>query len=357
MIRQILAGHMAGTMLAALLLAPLPASAQVAPTLGQAADFGVLAGSAITNTGPSVVFGDVGISPDTAVSGFPPGIHSGTLHVADANALGAQNDLVTAYDVAAGQPFDTDLSGQDLGGMTLAPGVHRFASSAQLTGTLTLDAQGNPAAVFIIQIGSTLTTASNSVVQVINGGSGCNVFWQVGSSATLGTTTSFVGNILALTSITLNTGANVAGRLLARNGAVTLDSNTVSVCGGAGISCPTLALTPATLAASTLGAAYSQPLTATGGVAPYLYVVTAGELPAGLSLSSTGLLGGTPNDTGSFAFTVQATDANGCSVVRGYSLQVGGNVPTVIPTLSTLGLLLLAGMFGLVACFGMRRAG
>ena len=126
------------------------------------------------------------------------------------------------------------MTGQDLGGLTLTPGVYCFSSSAQLTGTLTLDAQGNPNAVFIFKIGSTLTTASNSSVVVINTGGNssiaCNVFWQVGSSATLGTGTSFAGNILALTSITLNTGANVSGRVLARNGAVTLDTNNVTVC-------------------------------------------------------------------------------------------------------------------------------
>ncbi|HLZ71439.1 MAG TPA: ice-binding family protein [Dehalococcoidia bacterium] len=202
-----------------------------APSLGTAQSFAVLAGSAVTNTGPTVVIGNLGVSPGTAVSGFPPGmVTGGTIHAADAVALQAQNDVTTAYNVLAGEPCDVDLTGQDLGSRTLTPGVYCFSSSAQLTGALVLNALGNPNAVFVFKIGSTLTTASNSSVAVINASApqGCNVFWQVGSSATLGTGTTFVGNILALTSIALVTGTNVSGRALARNGAVTMDTNHVS---------------------------------------------------------------------------------------------------------------------------------
>ena len=215
---------------AALLCSAAPSLAQT--SLGTAASFGVLAGSTVTNTGASVVAGNVGVSPGTAVIGFPPGIVTppATIHSADAVAAQAQVDLTTAYNAIAGTPTLVDLTGQDLGGLTLVPGVFGFTSSAQLTGTLTLDALGNPNAVFIFKIGSTLTTATGSSVLVINGGSSCNVFWQVGSSATLGTTTTFAGNTLALTSITLNTGASVSGRALARNGAVTLAGNSVTAC-------------------------------------------------------------------------------------------------------------------------------
>ena len=345
---------------AALLLASAPIAAQVAPTLGQAGDFAVLGGSAITNTGPSIVFGDVGLSPGTAVSGFPPGVYNGTLHVADASALGGQNDLVTAYDLAAGQPFDVDLSGQDLGGMTLTPGVYRFSSSAQLTGTLTLDAQGDPAAVFIFQVGSTLTTASNAQVTVVNGAAGCNVFWQIGSSATLGTTASFIGHILALTSITLNTGANVAGSLLARNGAVTLDSNLVTPCGGAGAVCTALSVSPTSLPAPMAGQPYAQQLTASGGTAPYVFAVSAGALPAGLSLSPGGLLSGTPAGSGSFAFTVTVSDAGGCTGSQDYSLALSSGPPPIraqiIPALPPSGLLLIAGLVAALAWFSLRRS-
>jgi Ice-binding-like/PEP-CTERM motif len=199
-------------------------------SLGTAGTFGVLAGSTVTNTGSSVINGNVGVSPGSAVTGFPPGIVNapGTIHKGDAVAQMAQSALTKAYNVAAGLTRTGTLTGQDLGGLTLTPGVYFFANSAQLTGTLTLNTQGNPNAKFVFQIGSTLTTASNSSVVFSNSLTDSNVFWQVGSSATLGTKTSFEGNILALTSITLNTGASIGcGSALARNGAVTLDDNVI----------------------------------------------------------------------------------------------------------------------------------
>jgi uncharacterized membrane protein YgcG len=215
---------------AALVTTPAAFAASVQPTvgLGTATPFAVLAGSTVTNTGPSVISGDLGVSPGSAVTGFPPGqVVNGTIHAADAVAAQAQSDLTTAYNDTAGRtPADAVTS--DLGGQTLAPGVYKAASSMSLTGTVTLDAGGNPNAVFIFQAGSTLITASSSTVSLINGGSPCNVFWQVGSSATLGTNTTFVGSILALTSATVRTGSTVAGRVLARNGAVTLDDNTIT---------------------------------------------------------------------------------------------------------------------------------
>jgi hypothetical protein len=163
------------------------------------------------------------------VTGFPPGTVVGAQHKADAVALKAKTDLVTGYNDAAGQTPFVDKTGQDLGGQTLTPGIYRFSSSAQLTGTLTLNGQGSSNAVFIFQIGSTLTTASASKVVLINGASPCSVWWQIGSSATLGTGTQFQGSLLALTSITLTTGANILpGRALARNGAVTLDTNRIT---------------------------------------------------------------------------------------------------------------------------------
>jgi hypothetical protein len=200
------------------------------PTLGTASQFAVLAGSTATSTGSTVVDGDLGVSPGASITGFPPGIVNGTQYSGGAVPALAQTDLTTAYNDLAGRPCDVDYSGTDLGGLTLTPGVYCFTSSAQLTGDLTLDAENDPLAVFIFQTGETLTTASNSSVSVINGGSDCYVYWQVGSSATLGTGTEFVGNILALTSITANTNANVSGRLLARNAAVTMDDNNIVRC-------------------------------------------------------------------------------------------------------------------------------
>ena len=199
-------------------------------SLGTAQSFAVLAGSTVTNTGTSVITGDLGVSPGSAVTGFPPGVVAGgTIHAADGTALQAQDDLTTQWNAVSRWRCTEDLTGQDLGGKILIPGVYCFSTSAQLTGALQLDAQGNAAAVFIFKTGSSLTTASASSVSLINGGNPCGVTWQVGSSATLGTGTSFIGNLMALTSITLNTGADIAGgRALARNGAVTLDTNNVS---------------------------------------------------------------------------------------------------------------------------------
>ena len=211
-----------------------PASAQTAPSLGAAQGFAVLGGSTVTNTGPTVVTNDLGLQPGTSVTGFPPGrVVSGTIHIADDAALQAQNSVTLAYDNLGTQACQQDLSGQDLGGKTLTPGIYCFSTSAQLTGILQLNGLGNPNAVFIFKMGSTLTTASNASVVLQNSASACNVFWRVGSSATLGTSTSFAGNILALASITANTSANLSGRALARNGAVTLDSNAINaaVCG------------------------------------------------------------------------------------------------------------------------------
>jgi Ice-binding-like/IPTL-CTERM motif len=232
-----------GLAFAAFLCGTSPVLAQ---SLGSAASFAVLAGSTVTNTGATVVTGDLGVSPGSAVTGFPPGlVIGGTIHAADAVALQAQNDVTTTYNFLAGQPCNTDLTGQDLGGLTLTPGVYCFSSSAQLTGTLTLNGPG----IYIFKIGTSLTTASGSAVALTNGASACNVWWQAGSSATLGTAASLPGNLLALTSITLNTGASISGRALARNGAVTLDGNAVASCAASpgAVQIPTLSTVGLTL--------------------------------------------------------------------------------------------------------------
>jgi hypothetical protein len=238
------------TLLAGSMLAGTTVRAAHAPVgLGTADSFSVLAGSTVTNTGPSEVNGDLGVSPGAAVVGFPPGIVNGTVHAADADAAQAQADLTIAYDDAAGRTPTQGLTGTDLGGLTLTDGTYFFSTSAQLTGTVTFDAQGDPNAVFIVQIGSTLTTASASSVSVVNGADACNVYWQVGSSATLGTDTAFRGNILALASITLNTGATIEdGRALARNGAVTMDTNVITgdTCASTPAPAPTATPEPST---------------------------------------------------------------------------------------------------------------
>jgi hypothetical protein len=214
-----------------------PSHAQLAPNLGTAADFAVLGGQTVTNTGSSVLNGNLGVSPGSAITGFPPGILTppGVTHAADAVALGAQTDLTTAYLDLLSRPITKNLTGLDLGGQTLTQGVYKFDTAAQLTGSLTLDAQGNNKAVFIFQIGSKLTTATASTISVINlgqGGQGVNAFWQVGSSATIGDSTTFLGNILAYTDISLDSSATICGRALARGagdvgGAVTMIGNTI----------------------------------------------------------------------------------------------------------------------------------
>ena len=219
-------------------VASADAEAQI---LGAAESFGVLGSSTVTNTGPSIILGNLGVSPGSAVTGFPPGIvlPPGTIHAADAVAAIARLSATTAFNSLMARPATVDLSGEILGtGGTqalLGPAVYAFSSSAQLTGQLTLDAGGNPDAEFVFQIGSTLTTASASSVILVGDAQAANVYWVVGSSATLGTTTAFLGNIIAMESITLNTGATIlCGRALALNGAVTLDTNTISRCFGAG---------------------------------------------------------------------------------------------------------------------------
>ncbi|KAF1844473.1 uncharacterized protein K460DRAFT_388280 [Cucurbitaria berberidis CBS 394.84] len=198
--------------------------------LGTAAPFGILGSTAITNTGATVITGKLAISPNTAssITGFPPGIASGQ-NAGDGVALQARNDANTAYLAAAGQTSTSTITGGQLGGQTLVAGTYTAAAAVGLTGTLTLDGGNNPDSLFVFQIGSTLTTATSAQVVLINGAQACNVFWQVGVSATLGTTTTFVGNILAYTSISLNNGVTVAGGLYALNGAVTLNNDQVTI--------------------------------------------------------------------------------------------------------------------------------
>ena len=202
-----------------------------ASLLGSASTFAVLGGSTVTNTGgTTTIVGDVGLSPGSAITGIPVGQPTGgSIHINDAPAVNAQSNLTTAYNNLAGMACGTNMTSLDLGGRTLAAGVYCFNTSAGLTGALTLDGGGDPNALFVIQIGSTLTTASNSAVTLIGGADANNVYWQVSSSATLGSGCTFKGNIVALQSITLNTGASLSGRALARNGAVSMASNAISL--------------------------------------------------------------------------------------------------------------------------------
>ncbi len=232
-------------------------------SLGSADGFAVLAGSTVTNTGSTVVNGNLGLSPGSSVTGFPPGTVSGTQSVANTAAVQAQTDLTMAYTNATGQSTSSTVP-TELGGTTKTAGVYDSATGTfGITGTLTLDAQGNPNAVFIFKTASTLITGGASSVVLTNGAQACNVFWQVGSSATLGANSTFKGNILALQSATLTTGANVEGRILARNGAVTLDSNTITRA-----VCAVATPTPTPVPTTTLTATPTPTLTATPSFTP-----------------------------------------------------------------------------------------
>jgi hypothetical protein len=251
---------------------PIAANA-AAVNLATAQPFVVLGGAGVTNTGPSVLNGDLGVTPGTSLSGFgAPAVVNGATHDNDAVAAQAQADLTTAYNVAAGQPIapGNDLTGVDLGGLTLSPGAYGYSTSAQLTGQLTLDAHGDPNAQFVFVIGSTLTTASASSVILTNGASPCNVFWKIGSSATFGSGTAFEGNVMALTSISLNSGVTVLGRALARNGEVTLINDVLTLPG-----CATeTSTTPTETATSTSAGTTTTSTVANGG---------AGKKPKGKS--------------------------------------------------------------------------
>jgi len=201
------------------------------PLLGSAQSFAVLGASTVTNTGSTTIWGNLGVDPGSAITGFPPGAVTppGAIYGPGGVSNLAQSAALNAYNVLFNLPYAYDLTGQDLGGRTLQPGVYHFDTTAGLTGTLTLDALNNPDALFVFQIGSALTTASSSVVNVLNGGTNNGVFWQVGSSATLGGSTVFAGNIIANQSVTMVTAAKIlCGRAIALNGAVTMDTNTIS---------------------------------------------------------------------------------------------------------------------------------
>jgi hypothetical protein len=203
-----------------------------AVSLGAAEGFALLGSATVTCTNSSAMTGDVGVSPGIAITGFDASCTlSGSLHAQDAAATAAHADLLVAFDELGGEECEDDLTGVELGGLTLPPGVYCFDTTAGVTGGLTLDAGGDSNASWIFQVGSAITTGPGSTMTMAGGGDSCNVFWKVGTSAVLGTTSSFKGNILASASVTLTSGSSLEGRALALNAAVTSDNNVVSSCG------------------------------------------------------------------------------------------------------------------------------
>ena len=298
---------------------PIAGAATTTVNLATASSYAVLAGSTITNTGASVISGDIGLSPGTAVVGFPPGVQSsGSTQVADAQAGVAQSDLTAAYVDAATRTQSSTVS-SDLGGSTLVPGVYRSSSGLSLTGTLTLNGGGDANAVFIFQAGSTLIAAAASQVILENGAQACNVFWQIGSSATLGTTSHIIGSLMALTSITLDTGARVTGRVLARNGAVTLDGNNIAVptCAAAVATTTTSpAVTTTSLTPTTTTAAVS---TTTAAVSTTTAAVSTTTAPARTTTTK-------PRSSATTTTTIPTTSASTVTTIT---------VPAASPTTTT----------------------
>ncbi|MDH2902700.1 MAG: ice-binding family protein [Actinomycetota bacterium] len=346
------------TLAAGLWASPIASAATTAVNLATASTYAVMAGSTITNTGPTVISGDIGLSPGTAITGFPPGLQSsGVTQVSNAPVGIAQSDLTAAYlDAASRTPFST-VSG-DLGGSTLVSGVYQSASSLSLTGTVTLNGGGDPSAVFIFQSASTFTAATGSQVLLENGAQACNVFWQVGSSATLGTSSRFSGSLMALTSITLNTGAQVSGRVLARNGAVTLDGNSITVptCALA-VSTTTVAPTTTTVAPTTTTVAP----TTTTTVAPTTTTTVAPTTTTTAVVSSATTVPVTTTSTTTPVTTTTAapTTTTSTTVVpsgppaTGFGGTAGHRSSPRTPLI--LGSLGLAGFFGALALRERRR--
>lgn len=359
-----------------LLCVPSTTWAQVAPPLGAASSFAVLSATPdVTNAGPTVVTGDLGVYPAGSVIGFPPGTVTGTIYAADLTAQNAQAANLTAYGFLAAETCTTHFTGvTDLAGMTLVPGVYCFDSSALNTGLLQLDAQGDPTAVWVFQTVSTLTTATGSHVVVINGGptQACNVFWQVGTSATLFTSSTLVGNILAHDSIALQNAASLSGRAWAYIGEVTLDSNTVGGCS------PNGAPNSITIVKNTVGGNDTFPFAATGVGVSGFSIVTTGN-PGSGSHSFTGLFAGTytfqetpipaswsltglacvdPTNNSTVTLTTGTASVNlaeGEAVTCTYTDNL---LPTPVanaPTLSEWAMILLATLLAIVGFAAMRR--
>jgi hypothetical protein len=317
--------------IAACFLIPGPANAQ---SLGSAAASAIQASAGVTAAGGAgtIITGEVGSSPTASITGFPPAVvvPPHTLHLNDGYAVAAQA-AVDALFVSLSSGACNTSPGTQMSGATFTPGIHCFgaATPADLAtnSTVTLNGPG----IYIFRVGSSLTANTGSRVILTGGANPCNVFWQVGSSATLNGL-DFPGNVVAQASVTLGTAMNLSGRALARTGSVTLaGSNLVGGCSSAPPPpvCPTITIAPSSLPNGTVAVAYNQTISASGGAAPNTFTVTSGALPTGLTLTPAGVLAGTPTTAGSFTFTVRGTDANGCFGSQAYTVVIA--VPPLPP--------------------------
>jgi hypothetical protein len=320
--------------------------------LGTAETFAILAGSTVTMVPANPIIGDIGLSPGTAVTGYNALTHSGAYEIATGVADQAKVDLTTAFNTAAS--LSPNLSAlADLTGPSYGPGVYS-GDALSVSGVLTLD--GGAESVWVFQAASTLTVATGAVISVTGGASACNVFWQVGTSATIGGGAAFVGTVMADQSITLVTGATVSGRLLARIGAVNLDQNTITRPSGCSAAGGTVRTSPTFTSAGPLagveGSDYSYTLT-TSGTPTATYTVTSGALPTGLTLdATTGTISGRPTAPGTYTFTVTAANGTAPDAVATYTLVIAADLTPRLaesgsdPTIPLLagGALLAAGM-------------
>lgn len=324
--RGVLLGLSTVTVVASLslLAAGSPAYAADAPVgLGTVAPYSVLGGQTVTNTGPTSLSGSLGVSPGTAITGFPPGIYGGDQHAADAVAAKAQSDLRLAYDDAASRAPTANVAG-DLVGQTLTPGVYKSTSTLALTGTLTLDGQGDPASVFIFQVADALTTFTASNVSVLNGAQACHVFWQIGTSATLGTSSSFKGTIMALSSISVNTGVTVQGRALARNGQVSLD-NDVFTAADCDTTTPTSGSSGGTSATPTTTVTRTPTTSQTAAGSSAAGTTQAATPTSGVTQTAIGA-SGTGTGTGTSSLIPTNLAVTGSNTLRGAPLGIGATL-------------------------------
>ncbi|HUP61615.1 MAG TPA: IPTL-CTERM sorting domain-containing protein [Thermoanaerobaculia bacterium] len=316
----------------AALTAGYPALAQTAPRFGDAASFVVLGNGSVTNSGATQITGNVGVSPGNTVNGLSSAnFLLGEVRRDDALARAGRSDGNRIDDELAGTPCHITLTDSELGGKTLTRGAYCFPTAdVALSGTLILDAEGDREAVWIFRIAGTLTTASDASVLVVENGYDGNVFWRTGGAATIGARTSFIGNLFATGNIVFQDRASLSGRAISRSGSVSLTANRLSLC------CAPITVMPASVPNGTLGTDYRQTFTADGGGAPYTFAITSGSLPFGLTLDPTGALHGTPMQTGTFAFTVTATDVAGCAGSAAYRIEIACGTRTVLPA-ATIG--------------------